>query len=84
MAPYFRRRLKRKIALAAIQAMIELKRGWDIAYHPFSGAGRDLVLSARWSAERATLTIEVDDRPKGAPAITLVGALPRPKGRKRE
>jgi hypothetical protein len=84
LPPHARRRMKRRIAVAAIQAMIDLKRGLDVACHVFSGVGCDLVLSARWSEQRATLTIEVDEWPKGAPAITIVGALPRPWGRNRE
>lgn len=84
LPPHARRRMKRKIAIAAIQAMIDLKRGLEIACHSFVGVGRDLVLSAHWSEPQATLTIEVDEWPKGAPAVTVVGPLPRPWGRKRE
>lgn len=84
LAPRTSRRLRHAIAHAAVEAMIALKRGLDITYHPFEGGGFPLVLSARWSEERATLTIEVDLRPKGAPAVTLVGALPTPRARKRE
>jgi hypothetical protein len=83
MAPRQRRRCQRRIAGAAIAAMMVLKRGLEITYHPFEGAGYPLVLSARWSALRTTLTIEVELRPKGAPLMTLAGA-PVPRFRRRE
>ena len=84
LAPWTRRRMQHRIAVAAVQAMIELKKGLDITSHPFEGAGLSLVLSARWSDPHRTLTIEVDLRPKGAPSITLVGALPKPRASRRE
>ena len=84
LAPRTRRRIKRQVATAAIEAMIALKRGLEISYHPFEGAGWDLVLSSRWSEPHATLTIEVDLRPAGAPSVTLVGALPKPRAHRRE
>jgi hypothetical protein len=84
LTPWTRRRMKRRIATAAIQAMIDLKQGLDITSHPFEGAGLSLVLSARWSDAQATLTIEVDLRPKGAPSITLIGVLPKPRASRRE
>ena len=81
LAPRTRRRMTRQIALSAVQAMVVLKRGLEISYHPFEAAGLDLVLSSRWSAPHATLTIEVDMRGKGAPRLTLVGGLPPPPAR---
>lgn len=83
LTPRSRRRSKWLIGWAAVEAMIRLKRGLDITYLPFAGAGLPLVLSARWVAEKATLTIEVDLRPRGAPAMTVVGAMPPPRARKR-
>lgn len=84
LTPPARRRMRRRIAAAAIAAMIAVKRGLEISYHPFEGAGWSLVLSSRWSDIHATLTIEVDLRPKGAPSITLAGPLPKPKASRRE
>ena len=83
LAPRTRSRMKRQIASAAIEAMIALKRGLDITCHPFEGAGWRLVLSSHWSEPRAILTIEVDLLPKGAQAVTLIGALPRPRASRR-
>ena len=74
LSPRTRRRLRRRIAGAAVTAMMVLKRGLEITSHPFEVEGYALVLSARWNETRATLTIEVDLRQKGVPAVTLVGA----------
>lgn len=83
-SPRTRRRTRWLIGWAAVEAMIRLKRGLDITYLPFEGAGLPLVLSARWAPERAILTIEVDLRPKGAPATEVAGPLPAPRSRRRE
>ncbi len=84
LSPRRRRRTRWLIGWAAVEAMIRLKRGLDITYLPFEGAGLALVLSARWAAERAILTIEVDLRPRGAPATAVAGPLPAPRSRRRE
>jgi hypothetical protein len=83
LSPATRRQARRRIAGAAVTAMMVLKRGLDITSHPFEAAGYALVLSARWSEPRAILTIEVDLRQKGVPAVTLVGP-PVPRWRRRE
>ncbi len=84
LSPRGRRRTRWLIGWAAVQAMIRLKQGLDITYLPFEGAGFPLVLSARWIEEKATLAIEVDLRPKGAPAAAVAGPLPTPRFRRRE
>jgi hypothetical protein len=83
MAPRQRRRCRRRIAGAAIAAMMVLKRGFEITCHPFEGAGFQLVLAARWTEARRTLTIEVELLPPGARLPTLAGA-PVPRFRRRE
>lgn len=83
LAPRARRQARRRIAGAAVTAMMVLKRGLEITSHPFEAAGHALVLSARWSEARATLTIEVDLRQRGVPALTVIGA-PTPRWRRRE
>jgi hypothetical protein len=74
LSPRTRRQTRRRIAGAAVTAMMVLKRGLEITSHPFEAAGYPLVLSARWNEARATLAIEVDLRQKGVPAVTLIGA----------
>lgn len=74
LSPRTRRQTRRRVAGAAVTAMMVLKRGLEITSHPFEVAGYPLVLSARWHETRATLTIEVDLRQKGVPAVTLIGA----------
>jgi hypothetical protein len=74
--PEIQKQMREEIKAAAVKAVIAARCGPEIAYHPFAGAGRDLVLSSRWSQQRELITIEVDLRPAQAPAVTLVGALP--------
>ena len=83
LSPRIRRRMRRRIAGAAVTAMMVLKRGLEITSHPFEVESYPLVLSARWNEARAMLTIEVDLRQKGVPALTVIGA-PTPRWRKRE
>lgn len=83
LSPTARRRLRRRIAGAAVTAMMVLKRGLEITSHPFEVESWQLVLSARWNADRATLTIDVDLRQKGVPMLTIVGA-PVARWKKRE
>jgi hypothetical protein len=78
-----RRQMRRRIAGAAVTAMMVLKQGLEITSHPFEAAGYPLVLSARWNAARATLTIEIDLRQKGVPMRTVLGA-PVARWRRRE
>ena len=74
LSPKTRRRARRRIAGAAVTAMMVLKRGLEITSHPFEVETWQLVLSARWNAGRAMLTIEIDLRQKGVPMLTVVGA----------
>ncbi len=74
LSPRTRRRTQRRIAGAAVAAMMVLKRGLEITSHPFEVEAYRLVLSARWNAARAILTIEIDLRQQGVPAMTVVGA----------
>lgn len=83
LSPDTRRRMRRRIAGAAVTAMMVLKRGLEITSHPFEVESYSLVLSARWNEARATLTIEVDLRQKGVPMRTVIGA-PVARWRKRE
>src|SRR5262249_53698815 len=70
------KQVRKEIEVAAVEAMIAAGCGSEIAYHPFTGAGLDLVLSARWSERQDKITVEVDVRPTGSPAITVAGPLP--------
>lgn len=83
LSPRTRRRTQRRIAGAAVTAMMVLKRGLEITSHPFEVERYPLVLSARWNPTRATLTIEIDLRQKGVPAVTVEGA-PAARWKRRE